>query len=358
MSEKPTILHIIESFGRGGAETMLVAVLKQLKEYRNIVVTLQEDNHFTEAIPADEHICLRQKSTVHTLQSVIRLKKIIRENKVQLVHSHLYWPTFIARLATPRRIPLITTIHTSIAYTKDYQKWYIRALDRWSYKYRKSTIIAVAETAMQQYFAMLNKQPVQAHVLYTFVDTAVFKEERNPVHSNGCRVITIGTLRYPKNHAFLLEAFALLKEENISLDIYGSGPMEEELRQQAAKTGAKVRLMGQVADLQHVIAGYDLYVMASHFEGFSLSVLEAMAIKMPLLLSDIPSFREQCADVAMYFGLADVNDLAAKIKLLSTDKSRLAEMGRAAKERLVANFTLEHHMKGLRAIYSEALQQN
>jgi glycosyltransferase involved in cell wall biosynthesis len=93
------------------------------------------------------------------------------------------------------------------------------------------------------------------------------------------------------------------------------------------------------------------------FEGFSLSVLEAMAMQMPLLLSDIPSFREQCEETAMYFDLDDLNDCVQKIKMLTADKNLRDKMGLAAKERAVTNFTLDHHMAGLRKIYAEALNQ-
>jgi glycosyltransferase involved in cell wall biosynthesis len=84
-------------------------------------------------------------------------------------------------------------------------------------------------------------------------------------------------------------------------------------------------------------------------------VLEAMAMQMPLLLSDIPSFREQCEETAVYFDLNNVADPIQKIKNMAADKSKMYKMSLAAKERAVHNFTLAHHMAGLRKIYSEAL---
>ena len=275
-----------------------------------------------------------------------------------MVHSHLYWPTFIARLATPRNIPLLTTIHTSIGYTRDYKKWYIRALDRWSYKYKKSTIIAVAQTVKEQYFSILKLKPGPAYVLYTFVDTTVFKGGHEQPANNTFRLITIGTLRYPKNHELLVTAFAKLGTTDISLDIYGSGPLKEKLEAMINASKAKVNLMGQVANLQDIIPAYDLYIMASEFEGFSLSVLEAMAMGMPLLLSDIPSFREQCKEAALYFKLGDAGELARTIQELAGQPALLKKLGVAAKERVTALFTLDHHMKQLKDIYDTTLGKN
>ncbi len=359
MSSKKTILHIIDNFGRGGAETMLVSVLKELKEYNNIVVTLYEENRFDNTLQFDKYFCLRLKSVFFLPVKILKLRSIIKANGVDLVHTHLYWPTFAARFATPHRIPLITTIHTSIAFTKDYKKRIIRFLDKFSYNFRKSTIIAVAKGAMKQYFELLKVKPFKTYVLYTFVNTNVFNgSEPGKVNTgSNFRVMTIGTLRYPKNHLFLVKVFEQLKHENIELHIYGNGPLQAELEAAINQTGARVILKGEVNDIQNSFGQYDLYLMASLFEGFSLSVLEAMAMQIPLLLSDIPSFREQCEETAMYFDLNNVNDCVQKIKALATDKTLLNKMGLAAKERAINNFTLDHHMAGLRKIYTEVLNQ-
>ncbi len=95
--------------------------------------------------------------------------------------------------------------------------------------------------------------------------------------------------------------------------------------------------------------------MSSTFEGFSLSVLEAMAMRMPLFLSDINSFKEQCENTAIYFSLDDVKDFTEKLKILALDKIHLNNLAEIAYDRAVNNFTLEQHMQGLRKIYSEVL---
>lgn len=356
---KKTILHIIDNFGRGGAETMLVSVLKELKEYNNIVVTLYEQNQFDRDLQFDKYFCLHLKSVFYLPFKILKLRRIIKANNVDIVHTHLYWPTFTARFATPRNIPLVTTIHTSVAYTKDYKKWVIRFLDKISYNFRKSIIIAVAEGALKQYFELLKIKPFKTHVLYTFVDAEVFKvvKSQKDIKKESFKVMTIGSLRQPKNHIYLISVFENLKQENMELHIYGSGPLQAELENAIRQTGASVILKGEVKDMHNIFSQYDLYIMASHFEGFSLSVLEAMAMEMPLLLSDTPSFREQCEGITMYFDLNDVNDCVQKIKHMAADKNLSVSIGLAAKERVINNFTLVHHMAGLRKIYSDALNQ-
>lgn len=356
IQEKKTILHFIYDLGRGGAEMMMVKVIRELKEYNNIVVTIIPKNHFGAELECDKLYCLNLKSILLFPKGAIQLRRIINKHKVDLVHSHLFWPTIIARMGTPKKIPLLTTIHAFIATSVEYKIWYIRFLDKLTYRIRKNVIIAVAQGAKQQYFDFLHLKPYKAYSLYTFVDLREFNDSRiiaSPGKSENFRLISVGALRIQKNLKYLLEAFTLLKNEKFELDVYGAGPLFRELQRIIDERGLKVNLKGEVRDIAGIMRHYDLFAMCSTFEGFSLSVLEAMAMKMPLLLSDIESFREQCVDTAIFFDLNNVNDFVDKLRLLSKATTQLSAMGERARQRAIDNFTIEQHMNGLRKIYSE-----
>ena len=76
---KKTILHIITDLGRGGAETMLVSVVKELSDYNNIVVTLFPKNQFENKLECDRFYCLNLKSFFQLPLVIPRLKKIIKK---------------------------------------------------------------------------------------------------------------------------------------------------------------------------------------------------------------------------------------------------------------------------------------
>lgn len=357
---KKTILHFIYDLGRGGAETMLVRVLRELPEYNNIVVTLYPDNHFQQELQCDQYICLNQRSLFLFPLYAIKLRRIIKKYNVDIVHTHLFWPTQIARMGVPKRIPLITTIHAFIATSVEYKIWYIRLMDKFSYRLRRSVIIGVAKGATKEYFSFLNIKPYKSYSLYTFVDTDHFKITHDATQEAGAvfRLISIGALRVQKNHQYLVEAFRLLKDENIELHIYGRGPLQEKLQKSINETGIKVILKGQMENLHEILPQYDLCVMSSTFEGFSLGVLETMATKVPMLLSDIVSFHEQCEDTALYFSLNDMNDFADKVRKLAADKPLRLRLGEEAYKRVISRFTLQHHMDELRRIYIDTLKDN
>jgi L-malate glycosyltransferase len=357
--EKKTILHIIHDLGRGGAETMLVTVVKELKEYNNIVVTLFSSNHFTaDEFVCDKYISMSLTSVTQMPLAVLKLRKIIRQVQPDIVHTHLFWPTMLARLATPKRIPLITTIHAFIATSGEYKYWYIKWIDKITYHFRRSVIIAVAKGALAEYFDFLKLKPWRSHALYTFVNTVRFNEAHSKpaaIATQRFRLITVGRISLQKNHRYLVEAFKLLPPGKFELHIYGINTFGAEFEKYVQESSADIILKGEVKNINEIIAQYDLFVMSSTYEGFSLAVLEAMAMGMPLLLSDIASFKEQCEDTAVYFNLDDPQDFAAKLQQLAAGKDTLLQLAERSKQRALGNFTLQHHMQGLRSIYLEAL---
>ena len=351
---KKTILHFIFSLGRGGAETMLVRAIRELKEYNNIVLTLKDENDFGDELQCDKYICLNLKTVAAYPLAIISLKKIIKNNNVDIVHSHLFWPTLICRMAVPKNIPLITTIHAFIATSVEYKKWYIRNLDRLSYKLRKSIIVAVAKGAQEEYFSFLQLTPYKTYVLYTFVDMSRYTQKNIADETGTFKLISTGALRIQKNQAYLVKAMELVKDIDVELHIYGGGPLKEPLQQLIEETRARVILKGVVKNMEEILPTYNACVMSSTFEGFSLAVLEAMAVKTPLLLSNIDSFKEQCNNTAQYFMLNDEQDFVKQLNILISNKTEREKMSMQAYERVIENFTLPHHAAQLRNIYLEA----
>ncbi len=362
MEKKSKIIHFIFNLGRGGAETIVVAEIKGLPEYEHVVVTLFPMNHFGKELQCDKLICLNLKSLFALPLGLFKFRRVIKTEKPHLVHTHLFWPTTIARLVTPKKIPLVTTIHAFISNSEEYKKWFVKLIDKISYRVRKSIILAVAQGAMDEYFTFLKLKPYKAKCLYTFADVNRFNiatTSKTIKTDKVFKVISVGALRKQKNQIYLIEAFSKIKEYPVELHIYGTGELEAQLQQRINETGAKVVLKGEVSNIQEIIPQYDLFVMASTYEGFSLAVLEAMAMAMPLLLSDMPSFKEQCDDTAHYFDLNNVNTFNEKILLLSkASRDELQQMGKKNLQKVLAKYTLDHHLSTLRSIYTETLVDN
>jgi glycosyltransferase involved in cell wall biosynthesis len=345
--------------GRGGAEVMLIKLIKELTGYNNIVVTLNPKNNFEkEELEGITFHTLNMGSFSKFYKGAWRLRHFIKNNNISLVHSHLFTATLVARLGTPQHIPLITTIHTDVAASDEYNKWYMRMLEKLSYTYKKSTIVGVSKVVLNQYIRHFNHKPYRLCLLHTFADTDKLQPQAEKKTGNSFKLISIGALRYPKNQEYLIKAFEQLKDENITLDIYGRGSKEQLLQQMINTTGVKVSLKGEVKNAGGLIPQYDVFVMSSKFEGFSLSVLEAMTMKVPLLLSDIPSFKEQCPGTALFFDLNDTTSFVNQLKRLLHNEELRQLLAQKAYTRLINNFTIVHHLKQLKKIYTDTLNEN
>jgi glycosyltransferase involved in cell wall biosynthesis len=337
---------------------LLVNILKNLHDYNNIVVTLDGLNEFGDELQCDRYYSLNLKSYYLFWTAIPRLRKIIREHNADIVHSHLYFSTLLARMATPKNVALVSTIHASVSESIEYKKSVIRFADQWTYKKRPGVLIGVSKNTIDDYFSYLKLKKGEYHVLYNFIDTALFNASTKHRERQGeLKMIAVGSLKIQKNHTFLIQAMKKLKGQPVRIDIYGSGALEKELQAQIDENAVAVRLMGQVTNIAHVIDDYDVFVLSSLYEGFSLAVLEAMAMSKPMLLSDVTTFREQCADSAWYFSLDGYDDFANKVKMLKDDDTELERLAKLGKERLLQNFMPEHHMSGLRKIYMRVLEQ-
>jgi glycosyltransferase involved in cell wall biosynthesis len=127
-------------------------------------------------------------------------------------------------------------------------------------------------------------------------------------------IATAGRLVPVKDHRTLITAFAKLRSERPArLVIFGEGPLEAELRAQAAALGVgqSVLLPGYVNDPQACYRAADLFVLSSTSEGFGNVLIEAMAEGVPVVSTDAPHGPREILDGGRFGLLAPVGDAEA-----------------------------------------------
>lgn len=146
---------------------------------------------------------------------------------------------------------------------------------------------------------------------------------------NKYRLVTAGRLIEQKNHAMLVDAVGILKDEfpELCADIYGEGSLRGELTSQIEKCGLsdRVRLCGNVSDLHFRINDAGMFVMTSEFEGLSNALLEAMMLGLACVTTDYPGVEEviENGKNGIIVPRGDVKALAAALKeVLSDDEKR------------------------------------
>jgi glycosyltransferase involved in cell wall biosynthesis len=352
MSET-NILHVIDTLGIGGAEKVMVGTINSLPEFQHHVIYLSGDDTLAKQLPASCKIStLNFRSKLDIVSSVIKLHNYIREHNIQIVHTHLYMATLIARIACPKNVKLFTTIHSlpgKSVFARSKMALWLEKLTYRSYHH----IIAICHEVYKDYDACIGiKGP--STILYNYVDDSYYRSEYKKMSFNGTfRMVAVGNLKEAKNYPYLLEAFKTMPK-NIYLDIYGSGHLQEKLEKDIKKFNLNIKLCGSKSDIQNVLPQYDAFIMTSIYEGQPISLLEAMACGMPAILSDIPVLREVTENKAIFCDLEKVEDLVQKVTAIAKHEVDLDEYAKANFERVKKIASKENYMARLRKIYETA----
>ena len=115
----------------------------------------------------------------------------------------------------------------------------------------------------------------------------------------------------------------------------------------------RVHFLGKRSDIPDVLDSLDLFVLSSRWEGSPISVIEAMMLGVPTVLSDIAPLREVSGDgaFAVFFQPGDADDLASKLIQIASDREYRARLASTAKQWAVSQFSIETHIANLLKLY-------
>jgi glycosyltransferase involved in cell wall biosynthesis len=180
-------------------------------------------------------------------------------------------------------------------------------------------------------------KPERIDVVHCGFDPVVAQEARaasDAGHASEPTIVTASRLVPYKRVDLVVRALAKLAPDHpgVRVRIVGQGPERERLEQLAEELGvsSRVEFVGYVPvhdDVLKIIANASVFVSASEIEGFGISVVEAAAVGVPFVISDIPVFREVTKDGTggLLFRPGDADDLADKINRLLRDDALRAE---------------------------------
>ncbi|EPR42678.1 glycosyl transferase group 1 [Desulfovibrio sp. X2] len=203
---------------------------------------------------------------------------------------------------------------------------------------------------------VLSKNPAlipqeRIRVIPNGLDLAAFDAQPGkplvPVEPGLVTIGAAGRLTKQKGHEYLLQAVAGLKGRGVPfrLLLAGSGELEQDLRRQADGLGISdvVRFLGFVEDIKGFYASLDVLACSSLWEGFGYTLVEAMAMRLPIASFGGSNIPEIVADgeTGLLSPPRDATALAANLERLVLDQDLRAGMGEAGRRRLEALFTTE-----------------
>lgn len=331
----------------GGAERVAIDFAGLLLDlgFRVDLICVNEPGDLAAALPAG---CRGFNLRARRLATAVwPLARYLREERPDAIQCNM-WPltvvAVVARMLARSPAELVVSDHSQLSMAYGGRGHLSRAILRatlQTYRFADSRVAVsagVADDLARLSGIARNRFTVIYNPVTTFGQAASKVNEDalwGPREGAGVRILTVGRLKAPKNHALLLDAFHRLDRSDARLAILGTGELEAVTRARVEEFGLNDRIImpGHVADPSPWYATADLFVLSSDYEGFPLVLGEALSFGLPVVATDCPSGPAEILDNGRYGQLVPVGDahaLATAIEnALTNNHDRDALKGRA-----------------------------
>ena len=291
--------HLMSGGGVGSVITDVCEAMAKKSDKVYAISLFQHDRvHFSEELEwasrVGVHSILLQRDKKDSILSVLRalrreIKALSKEEEC-ILYLHLKWGVLAGILATIG----LKNIHRVEVYHSGYMRYKLQAfcskpfIDRY---------IAVSKDAKRQLMEWFHIKENKIGVVYNGVDVPGIREIAQGVSpaSSGVSFLSVGRLSFEKGFKTPIQAYAELRREgalgDTSYTMIGTGDQMDEC---VALAEGNVTFTGLIArsEVYREIAGADVMILPSLWEGNSILMLEVLALGKPMVLTDIPSFRE------------------------------------------------------------------
>ena len=336
------LLFVADSLQMGGAERALVGLAALLiGQGDQVTIACSVGGSLAleaEQVGADVTVLgTRLAKRRLDLRFAVALRRLIRRQDFDGIHTHMYASSIAAVLATLGGGPPVVMHEHSEAGWRGRRA---RAIARIAYR-RAWVIIAVSESIRDR-LTEVDRVPVaKVRVIPNCLPQLAPRPSGEPLIRHGGPLIgVVARLQPEKGVAVFLRAAAALATEfaNAGFVVVGDGPQLAELTQLAARLAVPVAFLGFREDGPALIAQLDLLVVPSFSEGTPLVILEAMAAGVPVVASEVGGIPTQLTDGVdgLLVPAGDERAVAAACRVIVRDPvlaRRLAAAARARVER-------------------------
>lgn len=356
------VLYLIESAGRGGAETV-VSALASARGSQAYVGSLRMGwlaERMSEEKVAFETICYSPRSD---LLLAYRVARLVERTRPRVVHCHCFTMNTAGALgAALAGVPSIATVHGAIY---DLDTSTRRAAYRLAGMMHKR-VVSVSDFLRTELHQRAGVPKGKIDVIYNGVPTPHATREdglrarRELGFSEGDFVVgSVGMLRPEKGHADLIEAFALASEQvpNMRLILVGDGKCKDDLRsrvEQNALTDA-VRCVSGCGHVPSLLTAMDVFALPSHTEGLSIATIEAMSCGTPVVVTKCGGPTEIVTDqvTGLVVPPCDPKAMADALVRLNGDPALSACLASNGRARARESFSLDGMLRSYERLYEE-----
>lgn len=350
-------------FGLAGAETMCENLTCELiREGHEVCVVSMYDYHspITERFERNGVllIYLNKKSGLD-LTLIMKLRRVIKDFHPDILHTHLNILKYVVLASMGMSIKgIVHTIHNIAQKENNPADRFVNNLF-----FKKKNIVPVAltneirKTIHDVYKISLSNIPI---VFNGVPLKGKYRKERYRFGEK-IKIINVGRYTPVKNQLALIDAVNRLHEydSRIELDIYGDGPLKEQINQKIKEINAEeyIRENGLTDNVTEKLINADIFVLPSIYEGMPMTIIEAMAVGLPVIASNVGGIPDILSDGknGLLCG-TDIESIRLSIRKLVENKQLYEELVIAGK--MSANkFSAGSMANGYIKIYSNLLQK-
>lgn len=371
LDRKKRIVFLITSLDYGGAQTEIVRLAISLKnlDWDVRLISMLRVEAFTEEldranIPVTS---LGMSKGIPDTKAIGKLANLLSQWKPDILHSHLFHANIISRI-TRLIVPipiLISTAH-NINEGRRWREIAYRLTDRLA-----DLTTNVSRAAVERYIRVGAVPASKIIFIPNSIDTEIFSpdlEVRNKIRQqlnleDKFVWLAVGRLEEQKDYPNLLQAFARIVREfpETILLICGKGNLQSELEvlTEQLKIQQRVRFLGIRSDIRDIMNGVDAYVMSSAWEGMPIVLLEASAVGLPIVATDVGGNREIILDDRSGFLVPPKDDRTLGVKmqqLMKLSTSERWQMGQVARKYVEANYSIERTLSKWQQVYHRMLE--
>ena len=276
--------------------------------------------------------------SAYSLRQIVALRKHTSKRDYDIVHVHLFpaqlWVAMAASLGSWKSA-LVTTEHST---ENRRRNPLFRPIDQWMYGRYDSvaTVSQATSSALQRWAPSAAGRVATIHngVRLSEISRTEACDLKSQLGiQNQFLAISVGRCQAIKNHHCLIRALSRLKD--VHLAIIGDGVLLPQLRglAESLNVSRRIHFLGLRRDVISLIKGADIYVQASRWEGFGLAAVEAMAVGLPLVISNVPGLRDVVGEAGLTFEPDDDEQLAVCIEKLRSAPDLRSALAAASRKR-------------------------
>lgn len=370
VSQLPHVLFVIDQFPKvlGGGERVVLRLASLLPQYGYRVSILTFYAH-------PESPCVRLSACPiyvlplrctydwYALQGAVALRRFLRSQHIQIVQTFFessdLWAGLVTKVASTakliwsrRDMGILRSSKHRAAY-----KWMASLPD---------AVFAVSDQVRQHCIQIDHLPAARVTTIYNGIQLEHWSEfeTRSPRLDCAIAITTIGNIRQVKGHDIFIKAAALVVRQFPQATFYIVGSVLEpdyfdHLQDLVQSLGLSTQcyFSGATTDLQQTLRATDVFVLPSRSEGFSNTIIEAMAASLPVVATNVGGNGEAVkdGDTGYVVPVEDPEALAAAILKLISNPAMAVQMGHAGRRRVEELFTSRIMMTAITGVYEKLL---